>query len=95
MSGAALMATVSGFDPRLRMVAATLGRGRAAFLWHIKWPPLRASLASPLAVGFAVSVTQYLPTLFMGAGRFSTVTKEAVPLASGAQRSLTSTYAWL
>ena len=56
---------------------------------------LRAALASALAVGFAVSVAQYLPTLFIGAGRFNTVTTEAVTLASGAQRSLTSAYAWL
>jgi putative thiamine transport system permease protein len=85
----------SGFDPRYRFISATLGRGRAAFLWKVKWPLLRASLASALAVGFAVSVAQYLPTLFIGAGRFATVTTEAVTLASGAQRSLTSAYAWL
>ena len=85
----------SGFDPRYRFISATLGRGRAAFLWQVKWPLLRASLASALAVGFAVSVAQYLPTLFIGAGRFATVTTEAVTLASGAQRSLTSAYAWL
>ena len=85
----------SGFDPRYRAIAATLGHGRAAFLWQVKWPLLRASLASALAVGFAVSVAQYLPTLFVGAGRFATVTTEAVTLASGAQRSLTSAYAWL
>jgi len=52
-------------------------------------------LASAWAVGFAVSVAQYLPTLFVGAGRFNTVTTEAVTLAAGAQRSLTSAYAWL
>jgi putative thiamine transport system permease protein len=48
-----------------------------------------------LAIGFAVSVAQYLPTLFIGAGRFATVTTEAVTLAAGAQRSLSSAYAWL
>ena len=85
----------SNFDPRYRWIAATLGHGRAAFLWRVKWPLLRASLASALAVGFAVSVAQYLPTLFVGAGRYATVTTEAVTLASGAQRSLTSAYAWL
>jgi putative thiamine transport system permease protein len=46
----------------------------------------RASLLAALAVGFAVSVAQYLPTLFVGAGRFNTVTTEAVTLASGGQR---------
>lgn len=85
----------AGFDRRYRMVAASLGRSRAAFLWQVKWPLLRASLLAALAVGFAVSVAQYLPTVFVGAGRFATVTTEAVTLASGGQRSLTSAYAGL
>ena len=46
-------------------------------------------------MGFAVSVAQYLPTLYVGAGRFSTVTTEAVNLAAGGQRSLTAAFAWL
>ncbi|MDO9165126.1 MAG: ABC transporter permease [Rhodoferax sp.] len=91
----ALSPAYTGFDPRFRHVAASLGHGRAVFLWRVKWPLLRAALASAFAVGFAVSVAQYLPTLFVGAGRFATVTTEAVTLASGAQRSLTAAYAWL
>jgi putative thiamine transport system permease protein len=85
----------TGFDPRYRQVTASLGHGRTRFLVQVKWPQLRAALASALAVGFAVSVAQYLPTLFIGAGRFATVTTEAVTLAAGAQRALTSAYAWL
>jgi len=91
----ALSPAYTGFDVRYRHIAASLGHGRAIFLWRVKWPLLRAALASACAVGFAVSVAQYLPTLFVGAGRFSTVTTEAVTLASGAQRSLTAAYAWL
>ena len=91
----ALSPAYMGFDPRYHFVAASLGHGRLRFLLVVKWPLLRAALASALAVGFAVSVAQYLPTLFIGAGRFSTITTEAVTLASGAQRSLTSAYAWL
>ena len=85
----------SGFDPRYRHVSASLGHGRAIYLLRVKWPLLRAALWPAFAVGFAVSVAQYLPTLFIGAGRFATVTTEAVTLASGGQRSLTSAYAWL
>jgi putative thiamine transport system permease protein len=91
----ALTPAYTGFDPRLRQVCASLGHGRAMFLWRVKWPLLRAALTSALAIGMAVSVAQYLPTLFIGAGRFATVTTEAVTLASGAQRSLTAAYAWL
>lgn len=91
----ALAPAYLGFDVRYEQVSASLGRSRWAFLWQVKWPLLRSSLASAFAVGFAVSVAQYLPTLFIGAGRFQTVTTEAVTLASGGQRSLTAAYAWL
>ncbi|MBC7438248.1 MAG: ABC transporter permease [Bdellovibrionales bacterium] len=91
----ALSPAYIGFDARYAQIAATLGRRRLAFLLGVKWPLLRAALASAFAVGFAVSVAQYLPTVFVGAGRYTTVTTEAVTLASGAQRSLTAAYAWL
>ena len=91
----ALQGPYTGFDARLGQVAATLGHGRWNFLLRVKWPLLRAALASGFAVGFAVSVAQYLPTLYVGAGRFNTVTTEAVNLAAGGQRSLTAAYGWL
>jgi putative thiamine transport system permease protein len=91
----ALSPSYLGFDARYAQVSSSLGRGKLGFLFTVKWPLLRAGLAAALAVGFAVSVAQYLPTLFIGAGRFSTVTTEAVSLASGGQRSLLSAYAWL
>ena len=91
----ALSPAYLGFDARYRQIAASLQKSRLTFLLRIKWPLLKASLWGALAVGFAVSVAQYLPTLFVGAGRFATVTTEAVTLASGAQRSLTAAYAWL
>lgn len=91
----ALSPAYLGFDARYAQVAASLRKSRFTFLLRIKWPLLRASLLAALSVGFAVSVAQYLPTLFVGAGRFNTVTTEAVTLASGAQRPLTAAYAWL
>ena len=91
----ALSPAYLNFDTRYASIAASLQKSRWLFLARIKWPLLKASLTAALAVGFAVSVAQYLPTLFVGAGRFVTVTTEAVTLASGAQRSLTAAYAWL
>jgi putative thiamine transport system permease protein len=85
----------SGFDARYAQLAATLGQTRLVFLLRVKWPLLRAALASGFAVGFAVSVAQYLPTLYVGAGRFATVTTDAVTLAAGGQRSLMAAFAWL
>jgi putative thiamine transport system permease protein len=91
----ALQGSYTGLDPRLRQVAATLGRGPWTFLLQVKWPLLRSALAASFAIGFAVSVAQYLPTLYVGAGRFATITTEAVNLAAGGQRSLTAAFAGL
>ena len=90
-----LQGPYGGFDARLQAMAASLGRTRWAFVWRIKWPLLRAALAASFAVGFAVSVAQYLPTLYVGAGRFGTATTEAVALAAGGQRSLMAAFAAL
>lgn len=91
----ALSPAYLGFDMRYAQIAASLRKRYWTFLLQVKWPLLKAALLAALAVGFAVSVAQYLPTLFVGAGRFNTITTEAVTLASGAQRSLTAAYAWL
>jgi putative thiamine transport system permease protein len=85
----------SGFDRRYAQLATSLGQGRWQFLIRVKCPLLRAPLAAAFAVGFAVSVAQYLPTLYLGAGRFATVTTEAVTLAAGGQRNLMAAFAWL
>jgi putative thiamine transport system permease protein len=84
-----------GFDPRLEHTALALGRRRIAFWWRVKWPLLARPLAAAFAVGFAVSVVQFLPTQFIGAGRFATVTTEAVLLASGGQRADAAAFAAL
>ena len=83
------------FDVRMEQTAHALGRSHAAFLWRVKWPMLLAPLASSFAVGFAVSVTQYLSTQFIGAGRHASVTTEALTLASGGQRNLAAAFAVL
>jgi putative thiamine transport system permease protein len=91
----ALVPAYQALDPRQVALVASLGHGRWVYLWRVKWPLLKRAIASAWAVGFAVSVAQYLPTLYVGAGRFATVTTEAVTLAAGAQRSLMSAYAAL
>ena len=91
----ALVPAYQAVDPRQAALVASLGHGRWVYLRRVKWPLLQGAIASAWAVGFAVSVAQYLPTLYVGAGRFATVTTEAVTLAAGAQRSLMSAYAAL
>jgi putative thiamine transport system permease protein len=74
------------WDPRLARVAAGLGRGPEAVLWRLRLPMLLAPVLTAAAVGMAVSVGQYLPTLLVGGGRVTTLTTEAVALASGGDR---------
>jgi putative thiamine transport system permease protein len=83
------------FDKRYETTALALGRPRWIFWWRVKAPLLAAPLAAALAVGFAVSVAQYLPTQFIGAGRYASVTTEAVTLASGGQRHTAAAFAVL
>ncbi len=91
----ALAPAYRSFDLRFEQTAHALGRSHAAFLWQVKWPMLGAPLAAAFAVGFAVSVTQYLSTQFVGAGRLATLTTEALTLASGGQRPLMAAFALL
>lgn len=83
------------FDPRLSLTARALGLSNWAVCWRVKWPLLLRPLLAALAVGFAVSVAQYLPTLFAGAGRWATVTTEAVALSAGGNRRVLATQALL
>jgi putative thiamine transport system permease protein len=82
-------------DPRFGRTALCLGRKPLAVLVTIKVPLLARPILVALALGFAVSVAQYLPTLFAGAGRFQTVTTEAVALAASGDRRVVGVYAGL
>lgn len=82
-------------DQRVIRTAASLGLGPNARLFRVKLPLLMAPMLTAAAIGFAVSIAQYLPTLFMGAGRIATLTTEAVTLSSGSDRRVIGTYAVL
>jgi putative thiamine transport system permease protein len=82
-------------DPRYVRSAAALGTGPNRALFIVKLPMLTRPILIAAAVGFAVSVGQYLPTLFAGAGRLATLTTEAVTLSSGADRRILGVYASL
>jgi putative thiamine transport system permease protein len=83
------------FDPRIALAAASLGASPWRTFVRIKLPLLARPLLIAVAVGFAVSVGQYLATLFAGAGRVATLTTEAVTLASGSDRRVIGAYAFL
>ena len=83
------------FDRRYEQVAHGLGRSRTETLMRVRLPMLARALLVAAAVGFAVSVGLYLPTLLIGAGRLTTVTTEAVALASGGSRRVIGVHAVL
>ncbi len=82
-------------DQRYVRAALCLGAAPNRVFWRVKLPMLLRPVLFALAVGFAVSVAQYLPTLFAGGGRFATLTTEAVALAGGADRRVMGVYAFL
>jgi putative thiamine transport system permease protein len=82
-------------DERYGRSALCLGASPARVFWRIKLPMLLRPVLFALAVGFAVSVAQYLPTLFAGAGRFATLATEAVALSTGGDRRVMGVYAFL
>ena len=79
-------------DSRYEQVASSLGKTPWQVFTQIKLPLLISPLLVALALGIAISVAQYLPTLLVAAGQYTTITTEAVALASGSSRRLTAVY---
>lgn len=82
-------------DRRYEIIATALGRSRISVLLSIRLPMLVRPILTAMAVGFSVSVAQYLPTVLIGEGRLATITTEAVALASGNNRRVIAVYALL
>ncbi|MEY8881805.1 ABC transporter permease [Donghicola sp. XS_ASV15] len=81
------------WDRRYGTVASALGSSPDGVLFRVRLPMLLAPLLTAAAVGCAVSVGQYLPTLLAGGGRVATITTEAVALSSGGNRRAIGVYA--
>nr|WP_321981645.1 ABC transporter permease subunit [uncultured Cohaesibacter sp.] len=80
-------------DTRYMQMATALGRSAWAIFWRVRLPMLLRPILTAAAVGFAVSIGQYLPTLLIGGGRWETITTEAVALSAGGNRRLIGVYA--
>ena len=80
------------WDARNATVAGALGARPWEVFWRVRAPMLLRPILTATAVGIAVSVGQYLPTLLIGGGRVSTLTTEAVALASGGDRRAIGVY---
>ncbi len=81
------------WDTRYAAVAHGMGHGANRVFWSVRLPMLLTPVLTAAAVGFAVSIGQYLATLLIGSGRFPTITTEAVALASGGDRRVIGVYA--
>jgi putative thiamine transport system permease protein len=90
-----LSAPWRAFDTRYEAIAAGLGKSGWTTLLVIRLPMLSRAILVACAVGFAVSVGQYLPTVLIGAGRLVTITTEAVALGAGGNRRVIGIYAFL
>jgi putative thiamine transport system permease protein len=80
------------WDIRYATVASALGAQPWTVFWQVRLPMLLRPILTATAVGIAVSVGQYLATLLIGGGRVSTLTTEAVALASGGDRRAIGVY---
>jgi putative thiamine transport system permease protein len=83
------------YDHRWQQVSQGVGVSRGTFLRYAKWPMLKGPMLSSLAVGFAVSAAQFVPSQLASAGRYSTLPIEAVTLSTGGNRALISVAALL
>ncbi|EKF20134.1 ABC transporter permease [Nitratireductor pacificus] len=83
------------FDRRYDQLAAGLGKAAWRRFLLIRLPMMTRPVLTVAAIGFSVSIGLYLPTLLIGAGRLTTVTTEAVALASGGNRRVIGIYAFL
>ncbi|WP_281647045.1 ABC transporter permease [Parendozoicomonas sp. Alg238-R29] len=81
------------YDQRYTQAGRLLCGSPWKTFWQVKIPMLLTPLLTTLALGIAVSTALYLPTLMTGAGRYETLTTEAVALASGGNRRLLALYA--
>jgi putative thiamine transport system permease protein len=82
-------------DERYIRTGLCLGAGRGRLFLRVMLPMLLRPILIAAAVGFAVSIALYLPTLFAGSGRFDSLTIEAVAASAGGDRRIAGVYGFL
>ena len=80
------------YDQRQSLQGVLLSRSPIRTFFQVKLGILLRPVLASLALGFAVSVAQYLSTMFASAGRVPTITTEAVALVSGGNRRFMGVY---
>lgn len=88
----ALAGPWSRLDPRYERAALCLGAGPWRVLVRVRLPLATPTLAFAAALGVAVSLSLYLPTVLAGGGRIATLATEAIALSSGGDRRVVGVY---
>ncbi len=83
------------WDPHYGQLTRALGHGPSFVFWRVRLPMLARPVLTAAALGFAVSIGLYLPTLLIGGGRWPTITTETLALASGGDRKIAGATALL
>ena len=84
-----------GLEQRFALTAESLGCSPGRRLVSVTLPLLLKPLLTAFALGIAVSIALYAPTLLIGGGRYATLTSEAVALSSGGDRRIVGAFALL
>ena len=87
-----LQSIYNNFEERYWQTSLLLGKSKIKTFFKIKLPILILPIFFSFAIGFSVSINQYLTTLFIGEGRFSTLTTEAIIFSSGGNRRILGVY---
>ncbi len=82
-------------DERYIRTGLCLGAGRGRLFLTVMLPILLRPILIAAAVGFSVSIALYLPTLFAGAGRFDSLTLEAVAANASGDRRIAGVHGFL
>jgi putative thiamine transport system permease protein len=82
-------------DQRWQMIAHSLGASSVRTFWCVRLPMLLTPILTAAALGMALSVGLYLPTLLFGAGQVNTLTTEALALAASGDRRVIGVWALL
>lgn len=88
-----LAAPYRSLDRRYLAAARSLAAGPWRRWWRVTLPLLKAPLLTAAAVGFSVSVVQFVPAQLIASGRFETLPMAAVTLTSGGNRGLSAAFA--
>ena len=84
-----------GLEQHFALTAESLGCSPTRRLVSVTLPLLLKPLLTAFALGVSVSIALYAPTLLIGAGRYATLTSEAVALSSGGDRRIVGAFALL